>query len=46
MLFNLEADRSEETNIAQDHPEIVAKMVATLDDWRRSCRNSLAEKDY
>ena len=45
MLFDLAADRSEETDIAQDHPQVVTKMVATPDDWRRSCRNSLAQKD-
>ena len=27
-------------------PDVVSKMVATLDDWRQSCRDSLAEKDY
>ena len=46
MLFDLEADRGEEHNIAQDHPDVVTKMVATLDAWRRSCRNSLAQQDY
>ena len=46
MLFDLEVDRSEANDVAKDHPDLVAKMVATLDDWRRSCRDSLAEKDY
>ncbi|MDA1050387.1 MAG: sulfatase-like hydrolase/transferase [Planctomycetota bacterium] len=46
MLFDLQADRSESNDLAQDHPEIVGKMVATFGDWQQSCRDSLAEKDY
>ncbi|MBC8351336.1 MAG: sulfatase-like hydrolase/transferase [Planctomycetes bacterium] len=46
MLFDLQADRAEHNDIAREHPDLVSKMVATLDDWRQSCRDSLAEKDY
>jgi arylsulfatase A-like enzyme len=46
MLFDLQADRTEAKDLAQDHPDVVTGMVATLDAWRQSCRDSLAENDY
>jgi len=46
MLFDLVEDARETKNLAAEKPEIVAKMRATLEAWRASCRNSLAGKDY
>lgn len=46
MLFDLQVDRSEAHDIARDHPDVVASMVAKLNAWRQSCRDSLAEKDF
>ncbi len=37
LLFNLLDDPGETTDIAGQHPEIVARMRATLDLWRSSC---------
>ena len=46
MLFDLVRDASEKKDIAAEKPEIVKAMRATLEAWRRSCKNSLAGKDY
>ena len=32
-LFNLIADPGEQRNVARSHPEIVAELVARIDDW-------------
>jgi len=32
-LYNLVTDRTESTNIADDHPELVAQMEAIYDTW-------------
>jgi len=46
MLFDLVADPSESSDIAHDHPDIVQRMRATLEAWRKSCKDSLGGKDY
>jgi len=46
MLFDLVADLSETHDIAEQHPDIVRRMRATLDAWRKSCEQSLAGNDY
>ncbi len=45
-LFDLLADREERNDLAQDKPDIVARMKEELGRWRESCRQSLAGKDY
>ena len=32
-LFDLSKDPHENTNVAKDHPEVVAKMVELIDSW-------------
>ncbi|MFK8113926.1 MAG: sulfatase [Rubripirellula sp.] len=32
-LFDLEADPAEETNLAQQNPQVVAKLAAAINDW-------------
>ena len=46
MLFDLIADPSETKDLAREKPEIVKAMKATLDKWRKSCKESLGGKDY
>jgi arylsulfatase A-like enzyme len=46
MLFDLPADRSEQRDVAAEHPEVVARMAADLEAWQASCRRSLAGTDY
>ncbi len=46
MLFDLIADPSETKDLAREKPEIVKAMKATLDKWRKSCKESLVGKDY
>ena len=45
-LYDLVADPAEKKNLADQHPDTVAKMTAVLDDWRKSCQTSAAGKDY
>ncbi len=45
-LFDLVNDSAESTNIADTHPEIVAKMKSELSAWQESCKKSLAGYDY
>lgn len=45
-LFDLLADPKEERNIAEKHPEIVARMTAELHAWQRSVERSLSGADY
>ena len=46
MLFNIETDPKETTNIADKFPERVTTMKATLETWKLSVHNSLDGKDY
>jgi len=45
-LYDLILDENESENIAHLHPEIVEGMTRTLEQWRRSCRESNQGKDY
>jgi len=45
-LYDLVADRAESTDIAGQHPEVVAKMKEQFDAWYESCRDSARGKDY
>ncbi|MFM8334938.1 MAG: sulfatase-like hydrolase/transferase [Opitutaceae bacterium] len=45
-LFDLLADPKEERNIAEKHPELVARMTAELHAWQRSVERSLSGADY
>lgn len=44
-LFDLGADPSETIDRAAEHPEIVAKMRRTLEQWQADCAKSLAGND-
>jgi len=46
MLFDLLEDPGESRDIAAEKPQILQAMQAALGNWRRSCKNSLAGKDY
>ncbi|MBW8039790.1 MAG: sulfatase-like hydrolase/transferase [Planctomycetes bacterium] len=46
MLFDLIEDPGEKKNLAGEKPDIVQSMKATLQKWRKSCKDSLAGKDY
>ena len=46
MLFDLLKDPSETTDLARQHPEIVARMRRTLDKWVASCAASNQGEDY
>ncbi len=45
-MYDLIDDPSETKNIAEKHPDIVARMKATLKQWKTSCRASEEGKDY
>ncbi|MFM8619710.1 MAG: sulfatase-like hydrolase/transferase [Opitutaceae bacterium] len=45
-LFDLLSDPKEERNLAEKHPEIVARMTAELHAWQRSVERSLSGADY
>lgn len=45
-LYDLETDPGERTNLAGRQPDRVRAMAAVLADWRRSCRDSAAGRDY
>ncbi len=34
LLYDLEKDRKETTDVAADHPEVVSKMKATLEQYK------------
>ena len=36
-LYNLNEDRSEKHNIADQYPEILARMMEAYDEWTRRC---------
>jgi arylsulfatase A-like enzyme len=46
MLFDLIEDPRETKDLAVEKPEILQTMKATLEKWRKSCKDSLAGKDY
>jgi len=46
MLFDVQADPRETTNLASAEPERVAKMVSALSEWKRSVKRSLTGADY
>jgi hypothetical protein len=45
-LYDLLHDRSESTDIAADHPEIVSRMRTQLKQWQDSCAASSNGADY
>ncbi len=45
-LYDLQTDPAEESNLAQQRPEITARMQSQLHDWQTSVLNSLREADY
>lgn len=46
LLFDLIENPRETKDLAAEKPQILQSMKAILDDWRRSCKNSLAGQDY
>ncbi len=46
LLYDIAIDPGERYNIADESPEILAKMKATLGEWKRSCSRSEAGADY
>jgi len=46
MLFDLIEDPGEKKDLAAENPQILQSMKATLEKWRKSCKDSLAGKDY
>jgi arylsulfatase A-like enzyme len=46
MLFDLIEDPGEKKDLSAEKPEILQSMKATLEKWRKSCKDSLAGKDY
>ena len=45
-LYDLSADPAEKKNLAGENPALAAKLRKTLDEWRKSTRESLAGADY
>ncbi len=45
-LYDIAADRTEKTNIASEHPEIVARMKSGLEEWQQSVIRSYKGADY
>jgi arylsulfatase A-like enzyme len=45
-LYDILADPGQETNIAEQHPEEVQRMLKDLAVWRESVKASFAGKDY
>ena len=45
-LYDLWADIGEKHDVSAQHPEILRKMIHQLEQWRASCRRSLAGEDY
>ena len=44
-LFDLEADPGEKTDVAAEHPEVVAKMKAAYDVWWKESRPGMVNED-
>ncbi len=45
-LYDIQKDRGENQNVADEHPDIVAEMNAELKIWQESVLNSLIGADY
>lgn len=43
-LYDMKNDRSETKNIAQDHPEIVARLQAAAETWRNDLGDKLTDR--
>ncbi len=46
MLFDLQQDPREKKDIASEHPDMVKRMAAELQAWRKSCQHSDSGGDY
>jgi len=46
VLFDLIEDPGETKDLSAEKPQILKSMKATLTKWRKSCKDSLAGKDY
>ena len=46
LLFNIESDRSETTNISAQHADVVLSMKERLAVWMKSCEHSFDGADY
>ncbi|MFB0524247.1 MAG: sulfatase [Phycisphaerae bacterium] len=46
VLFDLIEDSGETKDLSAEKPQILKSMKATLTKWRKSCKDSLAGKDY
>ena len=46
VLYDLIDDPGETKDLATEKPEILQSMKATLAQWRKACKDSLAGKDY
>ncbi len=46
MLLDLIEDPGEKKDLAAEKPQILQSMKTTLEKWRKSCKDSLAGKDY
>jgi len=46
MLFDLIKDPGEKKDLSGEKPQILKSMKAALQIWRKSCKDSLAGKDY
>ena len=44
-LYHLINDPGERKNLAKKQPEILQKMISSLNTWRRSCTESRQEKN-
>lgn len=45
-LYDVNADVSEKTNVAAEHPEILKRMKADMEAWQQSVTRSYRGKDY
>jgi len=45
-LYDLNEDRGETNDLAEQHPDIVKQMAQTLETWQASCKASLNGEDY
>lgn len=46
MLFDLIEDPGENKDLAEEKPQLLQSMKDELANWRKSCKDSLAGKDY